>query len=93
MSRKKHRNIVVNGVDYAWSVMIVDSYYKYNIIRIWKDKKIITDIHNRNEYKITPGKIERFIKLFLIKNPRTKQDGNYMLSDDNFTAEGKRIYH
>jgi len=79
MSRKKYREIVVNGVPFAWNVRIVDSYYKYKMIRIWKDKKIVADFENKRSYQITPKKIERYIRLFLIKNLPTNQNGNQML--------------
>jgi len=76
--RKKFRKIVIDGdASWAWNCTKRDSYYRYNVIKIWKDKQAVFEKAfggescNRNKrYKITPGLISRFIKLYLKKNEK-----------------------
>ena len=55
--KKKHRDIVVDGIQYGW---MVDGC---NHVRIWKDKKVIAeyDIEYQHD-SVTPGMIAGLIK-------------------------------
>lgn len=72
--RKKFRSITVDGDDsWAWQFYAKGDYYDYQILKIWKDKKIVLEKsygyccgHRRN-YRVTPGLISRFIKTYLQK--------------------------
>lgn len=64
--KKKHRDITVNGKQYAWMVKKV-SYG--NKLKIWdEDKKVIHEnvygIYQRDQRKFTPGLISRFIQRY-----------------------------
>ena len=58
--KKKHRDIVVDGVQYGW---MVEWFCGYHQVRIWKDKKVIAtfDIEHHHD-NITPGIIAELIK-------------------------------
>ena len=38
MAKKKYRDIVVDGVKYAW---MVRGYYDGSTLKVWKDKKVL----------------------------------------------------
>jgi len=55
--KKKHRDIVVDGVQYGWTT---ESYYRLNI---WKDKKVIAKyIIGEHHEAITPKLVAALIK-------------------------------
>lgn len=79
--QKKFRQITVDGDNsWAWIFYAKGDFREYQTLKIWKDKKIVFEKQyiqeyylkrtkeNRNKrYKITPGLISRFIKIFLKK--------------------------
>lgn len=78
--KKKFRKIIIDG-DESWAWSYNTPMYKgceesYRKLKIWKDKKIMFEkIYGRldlyyqepKKYKITPGLIVRFIKIYLKK--------------------------
>ena len=56
--KKKHRDITVDGVQYAWTL---NSYGKEKYVKIWKDKKVILNQTFRQE-SVTPKDIEELIR-------------------------------
>ena len=76
---KKFRKITIDGDDsWAWSYSDLPHYRgceeSYRKLKIWKDKKVVFDktygSHNLyyqepKSYRITPGLISRFIKIYL----------------------------
>jgi len=52
--KKKHRDIEVNGVDYAWATVGVSGF------KIWKNK-VVVHTGNFND-KITPKNIKEIIE-------------------------------
>lgn len=70
--KKKHRDIVVDGEKWAWSIGggydYIRDWYRTQFIKIWKDKKIVFEKgypYKQKSYQITPGLISRFIKMYL----------------------------
>ncbi len=77
--KKKFRTIIVDGENWAWFYNV--PYYRgceesYRSLTIWKDKKAVfrktygrADLYYQEpkNYKITPGLISRFIKIYLKK--------------------------
>lgn len=59
--KKKHREITVNGISYAWSVRAVDHEDGSSLVILWKDKKEIGKVSLKEE-DITPSQIEKIIK-------------------------------
>ena len=74
--KKKYRDITVDGEKYAWSVKEMDSLAYDTTFKIWKDNRVIYqrnwggDVEGR-AYIMTPGKVARFIKLYLKNEKRT----------------------
>jgi hypothetical protein len=72
--KKKHRDIIVDGENWAWRAYKKDSWYQYDVVEICKDKKIIYEntcgdyFGRRRMYSIKPGLIARFIKRYLKTN-------------------------
>jgi len=59
--KKKHRDITVDGVKYAWTIKNDCDGYGGNCVSIWKDKKVIhEDIISGID--ITPKTIADMIK-------------------------------
>ena len=56
MAKKKHRDIVVDGVQYAWTTRNMG-----HKIVIWKDKKVLFEKDN-DVHPITPSYIREIIK-------------------------------
>ena len=56
--KKKHRRIVVDGVEYAWTLNEDDGS---NFVTIWKDKKPIYENYEF-EGDVTPKMISNLIK-------------------------------
>jgi hypothetical protein len=56
MARKKHRDIIVDGVKYGWTTYGMGKY-----ISIWKDKRVIFETES-NTYSIKPSYIKKIIK-------------------------------
>jgi hypothetical protein len=78
MARKKHRDIVVDGENWAWAFNAArdsDGYrYGDQSLKIWHDKKIAFEKSygyccgpKKKKYKIRPSLIARFIKTYLKK--------------------------
>jgi hypothetical protein len=73
MSRKKFRELKIEDENWAWIFYAKGDYYDHQILKIWKDKKIVLEktfgycSGRRKNYKITPGLITRFIKRYLKK--------------------------
>ena len=72
--KKKHRQITISGDD-SWAWKVTSDYsYDTTTVKIWKDKviryeKIYTAYYGfppSKRYKIAPGLISRFIKLYLL---------------------------
>jgi hypothetical protein len=58
MARKKHRDIIVDGIKYGWTTYNMGKY-----ISIWKDKRVIFETENNTpNYRITPSYIKKIIK-------------------------------
>jgi len=81
--QKKFRKITIDGDDsWAWNYnipMLRGCEESYRKLKIWKDKKIVFEktyggsefyYQEPKKYKITPGLIARFIKMYL-KNDNT----------------------
>lgn len=56
--KKKHRDITVDGVQYAWTLT---SYGKEKYVKVWKDKKVTINKTFRKE-SVTPKDIEELIR-------------------------------
>lgn len=56
MGKKKYRDIVVDGVKYAWTTKNMG-----NTVVIWKDKKVLFEIDTET-HPITPSYIREIIK-------------------------------
>jgi hypothetical protein len=70
--KKKYRDIVIDGENWAWRFKKRDDCYGTQFITIWRDKKIVYEksyMYNRNKksYSVTPGLVGRFIKTYLKK--------------------------
>jgi hypothetical protein len=63
--KKKHRNITVEGVQYAWSIGGNDYDIGSTKVNIWRDKKIIISASLFDE-EITPKQIADIIKARII---------------------------
>ena len=58
MARKKHRDIIVDGVKYGWTTYNMGKY-----ISIWKDKQVIFETENNSpDHSIKPSYIKEIIK-------------------------------
>lgn len=80
--KKKFRKIVVDGDD-SWSWFYNIPAYRgceesHRKLKVWKDKKIVfektyieSDYQEPKNYKITPGLIARFIKIYLKNEKHT----------------------
>ena len=67
MAKKKYRDIVVDGVKYAW--MVRDYYDELPDLIIWKDKKeIIKYDVQYGDVKITPSFVAEKIKEYETKH-------------------------
>jgi len=53
--KKKHRDIVVNGVQYGWTVWC-------NTVKLWKDKKVFAEFDIPYHHDITPKIVAGLIK-------------------------------
>lgn len=64
MAKKKYRDIVIDGVKYAW--MIRDYYDDGADLIIWKDKKQILEL-DVTMVSVTPSVVARKIKEYEAK--------------------------
>ena len=83
--KKKFRKIIIDGDDsWAWGYTDLPHYRgceeSYRNLTIWKDKKALfrktygrADLYYQEpkKYKITPGLISRFIKIYLRNEKHT----------------------
>jgi hypothetical protein len=70
--KKKFRTLSIDGENWAWNFYAKGDYYDCKGMKIWKDKKVVFEKTFKSEYgneekkyKITPGLITRFIKIYL----------------------------
>jgi len=62
--KKKHRDIVVDGVQYAWRYL---GDYHGGIVKVWKDRQLLKEIDVDNCVNpITPGITEKLIRKFIL---------------------------
>jgi hypothetical protein len=57
--RKKHRDIIINGIDYAWSVTTDHEGF---MIRLFKNGKFLKEVYKYGREEITPSKIKSLIQ-------------------------------
>ena len=69
MAKKKYRDIVVDGVKYAWTVR---GYYDGSTLKVWKDKKVLFELDidydlfkDTYNSEITPSLVAEKIKEFV----------------------------
>lgn len=68
MAKKKHRDIEVDGVKYAWSIQ---EYWEGHTLKVWKDKKELFSLSDNEcvdeigEYPVTPSVVAKKIKEFV----------------------------
>lgn len=63
--KKKHRDIIVDGIHYGWQFYSQQDYEGCQILKIWKERKLVFEkgyLFNKKKYSIKPGLIARFIK-------------------------------
>jgi hypothetical protein len=71
MAKKKFRDIVVDGVKYAWSIQ---DYWEGHTLKVWKDKKILFELSDGEygdtigEYPVKPSLVARKIKEYEAKH-------------------------
>lgn len=82
--KKKHRDIVVHGKTYGWTVV---NHGKWNKLRIWKDKKIIKEVKVSNLFLITP-----LLVADCIANPEEVEKYDVVAYDCPFCG-GKVTHH
>lgn len=70
--KKKFRSLDIDGENWTWQFYAKGDYYDCQSLKIWKDKKEVFRktlqseyYSNTRGYKITPGLVSRFIKMFL----------------------------
>jgi len=56
--KKKHRDITVDGVEYAWTV---SSGLYGKVVSIWLNKKVIHKFETCRKYSITPKDVQEAI--------------------------------
>ena len=61
--KKKHRNITVNGKEYAWNVHNNVDGDGGNLVKIWYNKKVIFNDIYGGHHNITPKFISEAIKI------------------------------
>lgn len=66
MAKKKFRDIVVDGVKYAWGVK--SSWYSGSLLRIWKDKKVIIEESCYRGSGMKPSMVAEKIKEYEAKH-------------------------
>lgn len=80
--KKKHRDIIVNDIQYAWTVTEAD---EYNRIRVFQDKKMVHEEVLPNYQEIGPRIIKEMIEDLLSKEvevePDTKREVLLWLDD------------
>ena len=76
MARKKYRDIVIDGENWAWMFnAALDSDgdpYGTQTLKIWRNKKLVLEKYfyydrDKKRYRIKPSLIARFIKTYLKK--------------------------
>ena len=63
--KKKHRNITVEGNDYAWTTQGAGKYEK---LKIWENKKVVFETLITRHHIITPKVVAD-----IIRNPQVKE--------------------
>jgi len=60
--KKKHRDIIVNGLPYAWSYQPNgDKYEGGGELKIWKNKKVIYKSEVECDVSVTPSYVSELI--------------------------------
>lgn len=72
MARKKYRDIIIDGENWAWMFRTADDCYGTQDLTIWRERKKVFEkgyFYNREKkkYQIRPSLIARFIKTYLKK--------------------------
>lgn len=72
MARKKYRDIIIDGENWAWMFRTADDCYGTQDLTIWRERKKVFEkgyFYNREKkkYRIRPSLIARFIKTYLKK--------------------------
>ena len=71
--KKKHRDITVGGIKYAWTIHNNCDGDGGNCVKIWKDKKILIDELIRGDIDITPKFISEIIKVYVNSKYQSEQ--------------------
>jgi len=82
--KKKHRDIIVHGKVYGWTVT---NYGSWNKLRIWENKKVVKEVKVTSLFLITPAVVAD-----CIENPEQVEKYNVIAEDCPFCG-GEVTHH
>lgn len=60
--KRKHRKIIVDNVEYAWTIGGYDEDHNTTFVNVWLNKKVIKSVGLKDTSSITPKIVEGIIR-------------------------------